>query len=59
MPKYDIGDIIYCDFNNQNYMVVERYSKSFLPRYNLLSLDTGKNIVYFTQDIDNNSKLVA
>ena len=63
MPKYDVGDIIFCEFVHQNFMVVERFtaisSKSFIPRYNLLSLDTGQSTIYFTQDIDSNSRLVA
>jgi len=59
MPKYDLGDIIYVKFHEQNFMVVGRISQAFIPRYNLLSLDTGRYMMYFTQDIDSNSRLVA
>lgn len=61
-PKYDVGDIIYSFFNEQNFMIVERFAppnSTLLPKYNLLSLDTGKYILYFAKDIDCNSKLVA
>ena len=61
-PKYDVGDIIYSFFNKQNFMIVERFAppdSNLLPKYNLLSLDTGKHILYFAKDIDCNSRLVA
>lgn len=63
MPKYDLGDIIYVKFHEQNFMVVGRISpvasKALISRYNLLSLDTGRYMMYFTQDIDSNSCLIA
>ena len=61
-PKYDVGDIIYSFFNKQNFMIVERIVPLFInsiPKYNLLSLDTGKYMIYYCADMDNNSKLVA
>ncbi len=62
-PKYDVGDIIYSFFNKQNFMIVERYMPYgptlLSPAYNLLSLDTGKYMIYFCVDMDSNSKLVA
>jgi hypothetical protein len=61
-PKYDVGDIIYIGFQKQNFMIVERFAppnSALLPKYNLLSLDTGKYMLYFARDIDCNSCLVA
>lgn len=62
-PKYDVGDIVYSFFNKQNFMVVERYMSQdpvlLTHKYNLLSLDTGKYMIYCCVDMDNNSKLVA
>lgn len=61
-PKYDVGDIIYSFFKKQNFMIVDRIippSIDSIAKYNLLSLDTGKYIIYFCSDMDCNSKLVA
>jgi hypothetical protein len=61
-PKYDVGDIIYIGFQKQNFMIVERIvpvNINWPSKYNLLSLDTGKHIMYFAQDVDYNSCLVA
>jgi len=63
-PKYDLGDIIFYKPIRKNFMIVERFlsgasATTRLPRYNMLCLDTGKYHKYFSQDIDNNSKLVA
>ena len=61
-PKYDVGDIVYSFFNEQNFMILERtapLNSTLLPKYHLLSLDTGKHIYYYAKDLDCNSKLVT